>query len=286
MANLEKRTNTDRNDHNDTYTRQVSLQTSNLLITLLVAGLAFATGYFVSEVRNLKAGKTVATAPTTGTTPAAAAQPTDAPLDINKVKSLFTKDSLKFGDTNAKLLFVEFTDPSCPFCHVSGGLDPEVAKQAGLQYKSDGGTYVPPVPEMKKLVDEGKAAMVLRYTTGHGAGHIPMEALYCANEQGKFWEAHDLLMNNEGYNLINNDVKDDRNNDQLLVDYLANVVDPSALKDCIDSKKYEQRVADDEKLGQQFGVQGTPQFIVNTTAYKGAYSWSDMEPTVNKALGK
>ena len=53
-----------------------------------------------------------------------------------------------FGKKDSKILFVEFSDPSCPFCHVAAGKNPELNKQAGAQFtmEKDGGTYVPPVP--------------------------------------------------------------------------------------------------------------------------------------------
>jgi hypothetical protein len=75
-------------------------------------------------------------------------------VKLSQIKELWGKDLIKFGDANKKLLLVEVGDPSCPFCHVAGGKNPELNKQVGDRFKlvTDGGTYVAPVPEMKKLV--------------------------------------------------------------------------------------------------------------------------------------
>lgn len=102
-----------------------------------------------------------------------------------------------------KILFVEVGDPSCPYCHAAGGLDGAVNTAANLKLVADGGTYQAPLPEMRKLVDNGQTGFVYIYYPGHSNGEMGMKALYCANEKGKFWQVHDLIMSNAGYLLMN-----------------------------------------------------------------------------------
>jgi protein-disulfide isomerase len=219
--------------------------------------------------------------------PAAAApnQPASG-VTVNTIKDLFKKDVVKFGDANKKVLFVEVGDPSCPYCHVAGGHDPEINKQMGGQFTlvADGGTYVAPVPEMKKLVDSGKAGFVYVYTPGHGNGEMGMKALYCANESGKFWQAHDLLMTNAGYNLMNTAVKNDKTKSGDVADFLTSVVNAPDMKKCLDSGKYDARLPKDIAVASSLGVSGTPGFFVNSTLFAGAYSFKDMETAVNNGL--
>jgi len=137
---------------------------------------------------------------------------------------------------------------------------------------------------MKKLVESGKASYALIYRNGHGAGEMAMKALYCSFDQGKFWETHDLIMSGDGYNLINNTVKNDKGKTNELVAYLAGVVDQNALKSCLESGKYDGRLAEDTKLGDTLGVGGTPGFFVNDKMYAGAYSFTDMQSTVDGFL--
>lgn len=253
--------------------------------TLLLVVAAFLIGMLLTENRYLKTTGTVAAVPVA---PAAqAGQPAAPSISQDKIKELFTTgNNLVFGDPKKKALFVEFSDPSCPYCHVAAGKNSELNKQMGDRFKltADGGTYVAPVEEIKKLVDAGKAAFVWIYSPGHGNGELGTKALYCANEKGKFWETHDLLMTNAGYNLLNNDVKNEKSNAGKLADFLKPAIDPSFLKSCLDSGKYDARIASDTALATAYGAQGTPGFYVNTTNFAGAYSWADMKSAVDAAL--
>lgn len=215
-----------------------------------------------------------------------AAPPAQATVTLDQVKGLFDSKNITFGNKNSKVLFVEFSDPSCPYCHVAAGKNPNLNKQVGTQFTmvKDGGTYIPPVPEMKKLVDAGKAGFVWLYANGHGNGELGTKALYCAKEKGKFWEAHDLLMTEAGYNLMNDDVKNDKAKSGVLADFLKSAVSVSDMKACLESGKYDSRTVDDMAIARQFGFSGTPSFFVNTENFKGAYSYKDMQVSVDKYL--
>lgn len=255
------------------------------ILVVLSIGLAFMVGVLWQKVSSLEKGGVAGA--TAQNAQAQAPAPAVGAVDLNTLKSLWNKDVVKFGDPNSKLLFVEVADPSCPYCHVAGGDDPEVAAQVGSQFKytSQGGNYAPPVTEMKKLVDSGKAAFAYVYYPGHGNGEMGMKALLCANEKGKFWDAHQLIMGNAGFTLQNTTVQNDKTKSQVVADFLKNVVDPSFMKSCLDSGKYDQQLVDDQNLASAtLGVTGTPGFFVNTTRFDGAYSWSDMKSTVDAAL--
>jgi protein-disulfide isomerase len=137
---------------------------------------------------------------------------------------------------------------------------------------------------MKKLLDSGKASFVYIYFPGHGNGEMGAKALYCAYEKGKFWEVHNLLMSSNGYNLMNNDIKNDKSQSGKLADFLKSAIDSSFMKSCLDSGKYDNQLTTDINIAQSLGVQGTPGFFINTTPYPGAYSYKDMQTTVDAAL--
>lgn len=257
-----------------------TFQPSNLLIVLIIV-VSFFAGYLFFKVKNLEQGKGQ-----TQTAQAQPANPTTVPL--NKIKPLFANDYLHFGDANRKVLFVEVNDPSCPFCHVAGGKNPELSKQMNpqFQYVTDGGSYVPPVPEMKKLVDAGKASYVMLFGNGHGNGLLGAQSLYCAYDKNKFWEVHDLLMSNAGYDLLNNKVKNDKQNIPQLADFLTSAIDKDYLISCLQSGKYEKTLQRDQQADQTLYFQGTPHFLVNTKIFGGAQSFKTMESDVNAALGK
>jgi protein-disulfide isomerase len=249
-----------------------------LIVMLVVA--AFMIGSLVSKVKTLEKG-TGTTTQATGTT----AQPAQPKVDIAQIKSAFGKATIKFGDGNGKLTILEVSDPSCPYCQIAGGMNSELNSQSD-QFKlvADGGTYVAPVPEIKKLVDQGQASFALIYSPGHGNGEMGMRALYCAFEMGKFWEADALIMSSAGYNLMNNTVKNDKTKSGAVADFLSSVVDSNKMKTCIDSGKYDSQLSSEPSLASSIGISGTPGFYINTTLFAGAYSFKDMQSIVDAAL--
>jgi protein-disulfide isomerase len=248
---------------------------------MIMVGMLGGSAILANAVKEIKISGT-----TTATTDTPAAVDTTTTVTQAQIEALFTDDNIYFGDPNSPLLLVEFSDASCPYCHIAAGKNPELNKTAGTQFLlvADGGTYVAPVEEMKKLVDQGKAAFVWMYTNGHGNGELATKALYCSHEQGKFWPVHDLLMNANGYTLLNDNVKNDMAKSQVLVDYLSGVANSNDLKSCLDSGRYDGRIASDQQVAASLGISGTPGFFVNTNKYPGAYSYTEMQAVVEQYL--
>jgi len=262
------------------------LNVNNILIGILVVA-AFIIGSLYQKVKFLEkgggAGTNTAQQVTQAPNQQAQAEPT---VTIDKIKEAFNKSLIKFGSAASKVIFIEVADPSCPYCQIAAGKNAELNKQAGERFTlvADGGTYVAPIPEMKKLVDSGKAAFAWFYTPGHGNGELGTKALYCANEKGKFWAVHDKLMTSEGYKLLNETVRNDKAKSGEMAEFLSSAVNPEEMKECLDSGKYDGRLAEDSAIASGLGVNGTPAFFVNSVKYAGAYSFKEMEPSVNEAL--
>lgn len=245
------------------------------ILLVLSIVLAFFVGVLWQKVSSLEKGGGTATT-TTANNAAAPAAPT---ANLDTIKGLFDKNVIKFGDKNRKLLVVEIADPSCPWCHVAAGVNPEIYSQMGVA-----STYDAPVKELRKLVDAGKASFVWIFYPGHGNGEMGTKALYCANEIGKFWEVHDLLMNNKGYDMLNTTVKNDKTKSGTLADFLKSAEDPTTMKKCLDSGKYDSTLTDNAQLSASLGITGTPGFFLNATSYPGAVDYSVMKPIVDAAL--
>lgn len=82
----------------------------------------------------------------------------------------------QLGQQNAKVTIVEFSDFQCPFCKAF--FDDTLS-----QLKKD-------------YIDTGKAKMAYRHfplSSIHKNAQKAGEASECANEQGKFWQYHDLI---------------------------------------------------------------------------------------------
>lgn len=269
-----------------------------VLIVLLVVG-SYLLGSVMTKVQILEKSGGLAATGDKQVAPAAAGgqqAPPAGSATLDDVKNAFTKSAIKFGDLKKKIVLVEIADPSCPYCNLAAGKDNEHNKQYE-QYKlvADGGTYIAPVVEMKKLVDQGKAAFAYIYFPGHGNGEMATKAMYCANEKGKFWEVHDLLMSAKGYEIQNGTtpagvpttgpiVKNDKTKSQELAAFLAPAFDPSGMKACLDSGKFDSQLDSDKKLAAGLKVTGTPGFFINATLFPGALNYKDMEPVVTAAL--
>lgn len=254
--------------------------TQYVMVALLVVG-AYEIGAYKTKVDYLEKG--VPTAQVAGDTTAQPTKPTT--VDLAKVKDLFDGKHITFGDKDAKVIITEISDPSCPYCHIAGGKHPEL-NNTSPQFKmvADGGTYVAPGPEIEKMVKEGSASYIFLYAPGHGSGEVGTQALYCAYDQGKFWEAKNMLMTKTGYDLLNDVVKNDLAQSSKIVALLKSAVNGKDLQDCLDSKKYEAQPANDTAFVQSLGFGATPTFFVNNKVIEGAQPWSAFKPTVDELI--
>lgn len=284
IDNIEDETNFTEDTPTEYRQPTVIQKNPNYILIILLMAVSFFSGYLLMKTTSLQ--KSLVDAKAQQGAPAAGQQ--QAPVtkvSIDKVKPLFADGFIHFGDNKNKVLIVEITDPSCPFCHIAAGQNPELSKQANFQYISDGGQYNPPVPEIRKLVDEGKASLAVIYGTGHGNGKLGMEAMYCAFDQDDFWPVHDKLMNNEAYALLNDTIKNDRAQSQKLADFLAQETDPVAMKACLESSKHESKlVRDEQEIANGLGFQGTPHFVINETIVNGAHDFKDIKAIVDPLL--
>lgn len=260
-------------------------------ISILLSAIIIASSILIglnNVATAFKGGSTTTTGTTTtGTTTTDTTTAGTVTATKDQIVALFNDSgNIKFGSADNKVLFAEFSDPSCPYCHIAAGKNAELNKSAGASFVlvADGGTYVAPVAEFKKLVDEGKASYVWKYTNGHGNGEMGAKALYCAHEQGKFWEAHELLYSSAGYSMVNDTVKNDKSKAGTLADFLGSAIDKASMTSCLEGDKYDNKLSTDQADGSTLGVSGTPGFYVNETNFAGAYSFNDMKAVVDAAL--
>jgi protein-disulfide isomerase len=91
------------------------------------------------------------------------------------------------------------------------------------------------------------------------------EATECADDQGKFWEYHDLLFANQ--NAL--DVAS-------LKSYAAQLgLDTATFDECLDAGEQAAEVQKDLQDGQSYGVGGTPSFFINGRVVSGAIPFED-----------
>lgn len=163
------------------------------------------------------------------------------------------------GSANAIVEIVEFSDFQCPFCkQVTPALDGVVEKYGD------------------------KVKLVFRQfplESIHEQAFKAAESALCASDQGKFWEMHDLMFE-EQKALSVADLKDKAKRLGL---------EEAAFEECLDSAKYADQIREDLKDGASAGVTGTPSLFINGRPYSGPRNidgFSKMIDEELKAAGK
>src|SRR3989344_8910929 len=149
------------------------------------------------------------------------------------------KNNQVLGSPDAPVTFVEFGDFQCPFCE--------------RFYQTTEKELI------EKYVKTGQVKFIWRDFAFLGQeSYDAAVAARCAGEQGKFWEYHNYLFENQrgenqgGFSMIN-----------LKNFARALNLDPGRFNSCLDSQKYISAVEKETELGRQLGVDGTPSSFIN-----------------------
>ena len=147
------------------------------------------------------------------------------------------------GSEHATITLVEYGDYECPHC----------------------GRAYPIVKAVQKHLGK-KLRFVFRnfpLNESHPHAEIAAETAEAAAAQGKFWEMHDMLYENQGALEL----------DDLVV-YATNLgLDVTAYMAALKSRAHLPRVKEDFSSGARSGVNGTPTFFINGTRFDG--NWDE-----------
>jgi protein-disulfide isomerase len=220
-------------------------QAATFFFALLFIGSLFTGGFGFSGV-SIGTGKIAAP---TAAAPSGGGAPPPAEVD-------FSAAPIK-GSSDAPVTIVEFSDFQCPFCS---------------RFHSD------TLPQIEnEYIKTGKvqfAYMHFPLDTIHPQATPAALASECANEQGKFWEYHNLIFQNQqslgdaGY--------------KAWAQQLS--LDTQKFDECYASQKYIGKVRGDLQKGSAAGIQGTPGFLVNGQLVSGAQPFSVFKQVIDAAL--
>jgi protein-disulfide isomerase len=169
------------------------------------------------------------------------------------------------GSPTAPIEIIEFADFECPGCGQFTSLtEPDVRSrlvntgQVRMRYMDF------PLPMHKNTWDASLAAS-------------------CANEQGKFWEMHDLIFQNQ-----------DRWNGEatgrprgVLSDLAKGLgLDMTKYGSCMDSEKYRANIQANQREGERRQVGQTPTFIIGNQMIPGAIPFDQFKKLVDAELAK
>lgn len=160
-----------------------------------------------------------------------------------------------FGPKDSKVVVVEFSDFQCPYCSRAANAVNDIKKKYG-----------------------DKVLFVFRQfpLSFHENAHISAEASLAAHAQGKFWELHDKMFENQ------------RKLDRASLDGYAKEVglNVAEFKKALDDKKYKDQVDAELKLGEEVAVDGTPTMFINGKRVSNPTSVEEVSKAIDEALGK
>jgi protein-disulfide isomerase len=189
-----------------------------------------------------------------GKMPAAQPQRPQGP-DPSKVYAAPVGDSPAKGPKDAWVTIVEWSDFQCPFCSRVTETLSQIEKTYGndvrLVFKTN------PLPFHNRALPAANAAL-------------------CANEQGKFWPMHDVLFKNQ-------QALEDNNLEQYAKDAGLNV---GRWKQCYADKKFENKIKDEQNVGNTLGARGTPAFFINGRFLSGAQPFPAFQQLIDEELKK
>ena len=157
------------------------------------------------------------------------------------------------GSNKAAVTIVAFSDFQCPYCSRV-------------------------LPTLDKLIKEypDKVRVFFKHNPlpFHSDAPLAAQAAVAAENQGKFWQMHDILFKNQA-NLKRPDLEK----------YAAEIgLDTAKFKQDLESPATKKRVDDDTELGKKLGVQGTPNFFINGRPVRGAVPYEQFKSAVDDEL--
>lgn len=160
------------------------------------------------------------------------------------------------GSADAKVTIVEFSEFQCPYCKRGKETVSEILEIYGDQVRL--------------------AFKHFPLTSIHSEAQKAAEATECAGDQGKFWEMHDWMFDNQ---------------QELAVDGLKTAatilgMNSSEFNSCLDSGKYEGKVNNDAEEAKGLGLSGAPAFFINDQLISGAQPIEKFREVIDTELAK
>lgn len=159
------------------------------------------------------------------------------------------------GDDDAAVTIVEWSDFQCPFCKRVTPTIEQIQDEYGDQVR---------------FVFKHMPLSIHPQAPG---AHAAAEA---AHRQGRFWEMHDLIFENQ------------RDLDPATFERYAEALelDMDQFRNDVEAAEIKRRIAEDMQQAQTLGVTGTPSFFINGRFLSGAQPFANFKRYIDEALEK
>jgi NhaA family Na+:H+ antiporter len=178
-----------------------------------------------------------------------------SPVSIPQLKPQVSDRDHIQGPADAPVTFLEYGDYECPHCLQAHSIIGELQERLGDQF-----------------------CYVFRHfpiRTSHPHAQHAAEAAEAAGAQGKFWEMHNKLFENQ-----------DDLSEEKLIEFAAEIgIDVERFTRELQENVYTAKVQEDFRSGVRSGVNGTPTFYVNGERYDGPWDVESLVEEIEKPLG-
>src|SRR5918994_197074 len=185
--------------------------------------------------------------------------------------NLIQQGSPYLGDpSTAPITIVDFSDFQCYLC----------ARYVKATEPSIKDAYI----------ETGQVVLVFKHLPNRGFDSFGASiAAQCTHEQGKFWDFHKILYENQ------KPIDSGWVNQENLKKFAAKIngLDIEKFYECLDSQKYKEFVQKDINLGSSFGFQDTPSFVIVNSKdgsgpeiLKGAHPFPSFKAIIDKKLSE
>ena len=152
------------------------------------------------------------------------------------------------------MTIVEFSDFECPYCQAMLGTIRNIQEAYGE-----------------------KVRLVYRQfplTSIHPNAQKAAEASLCANDQGRFWEMHDLMFEDQSGLSV----------EALTKKAESLELDDATFEKCLTSNQYTEQVRQDVMAGTVVGVTGTPAVFINGRPLVGNVPYDQLVEIIDDEL--
>ncbi len=186
----------------------------------------------------------------------------------------FTRPNVDFnaaGSPDAPIRIDEYSDFQCPYC---AKFYQDTESQLMETYVTDGTVYFV-YNTFGEFIGPESAATA--------------EAAYCAGDQDKFWEMHDIILSNQAGENQGGFA------DKKILAFAETIgLDMNQFETCFNANTYKDTIDQDMKDGMAGGVQATPSFVmsymvngeVKTKLIEGAQSFDGFKQEIEAALAE
>ncbi len=175
--------------------------------------------------------------------------------DPNAVYKVPLGSSPQKGPKDALVTIVEFSDFQCPFCKRVNPTMDQIVKEYGRDVR---------------IVFKQNALPF------HKDAPLAAEASLAAGAQGKFWQMHDKLFENQRA-LKREDL------DKYAKELGLNM---PKFKKALDERTYKAQADEEQKLARSLGASGTPAFFINGRNLRGAQPFQAFKRVIDEELKK